>query len=72
MNILWNISDNDIQKLKNVLIENENPFLTKRKERNVLRQNIVIDKNTIIKTMIACLLTLQQRSGPNSIVGQFL
>jgi len=72
MNILWNISDNDIQKLKNVLIENENPFLTKRKERNVLRQNIVIDKNTIIKTMIACLLTSQQRSGPNSIVGQFL
>jgi len=72
MNISWEITDNDIQKLKKVLIENQNPFLIKRKERNILQQNIVINENTIIKTMIACLLTSQQRSGPNSIVGQFL
>ena len=72
MNILWDISDNDIQKLLKVVEENENPFLIKRRERNVNRQNIVIDKNTIIKAMGACLLTSQQRSGPNSLIGKFL
>lgn len=72
MNITWNITDKDIQKIKKVLIDNENPFLIKRRERNVHRQNIVINKDVIIKTMIACLLTSQQRSGPNSVVGRFL
>lgn len=72
MDITWNITDKDIQKIKKVLIDNENPFLIKRRERNVHRQNIVINEDVIIKTMIACLLTSQQRSGPNSVVGQFL
>jgi hypothetical protein len=72
MNISWNITDYDIQKIKKVLIDNENPFLIKRRERNVHRQNIVINEDVIIKTMIACLLTSQQRSGPNSVVGRFL
>lgn len=72
MNISWNITDKDIQNIKKVLIDNENPFLIKRRERNVHRQNIVINEDVIIKTMIACLLTSQQRSGPNSVVGRFL
>lgn len=72
MNITWDISDKDIQRIKKVLNENENPFLLKRRERNVERKNIVINEDVIIKGMIACLLTSQQRSGPNSVVGQFL
>ena len=52
--------------------DNENPFLIKRRKRNIERQNIVINEDIIIKTMIACLLTSQQRSGPNSVVGVFL
>ena len=72
MNISWIITEKDIQRLKQVLINNENPFLIKRRERNVERQNIVINEDVVIKTMIACLLTSQQRSGPNSVVGQFL
>lgn len=72
MEISWDISENDIQRVKAVLDENDNSFLKKRRERNVEKQNIVINKNTVIKTMIMCLLTSQQRSGPNSVVGQFL
>jgi thermostable 8-oxoguanine DNA glycosylase len=72
MNISWKISQSDIQKIKTVLKENHNPFLLKRQERNVLRKNIVLDENTIVYSMIACLLTSQQRSGPNSIVGRFM
>ncbi len=72
MNISWNISDQDIQKVNRILNENNNPFFKNRRERNVEKKNIVITNDTVIKTMITCLLTSQQRSGPNSVVGQFL
>lgn len=72
MNINWNITQADIDKVKKVIADNDNAFLKSRNLRNVEKQNIVIDKDKIIKTMIMCLLTSQQRSGPNSMVGQFL
>lgn len=72
MNITWNITQTDINKVEKVIADNENAFLQARRLRNVDKQNIVIDKDKIIKTMIMCLLTSQQRSGPNSVVGQFL
>jgi len=72
MKIVWNISNIDIQKVKKVITENENAFLHARRMRNIRKVNIVIDKDKIIKTMTMCLLTSQQRSGPNSAVGQFL
>ncbi|MBZ9730778.1 hypothetical protein LB467_13870 [Salegentibacter sp. JZCK2] len=72
MNINWDISRIDIEKVKKIVTKNENPFLRARQLRNVEKQNIVINKDRIIKTMIMCLLTSQQRSGPNSSVGQFL
>jgi len=72
MNITWNISQQDIDKVKKVIAENDNAFLRARRLRNVEKQNIVIDNETIIKTMIVCLLTSQQSSGPNSVVGKFL
>lgn len=72
MNINWNITQTDIDRVKKVIADNDNAFLKSRDLRNVEKQNIVIDKDKIIKTMIMCLLTSQQRSGPNSTVGQFL
>ncbi|MBK7639890.1 MAG: hypothetical protein IPJ22_07560 [Bacteroidetes bacterium] len=72
MNINWNITQTDIDRVKKVIADNDNAFLKSRHFRNVEKQNIVIDKDIIIKTMIMCLLTSQQRSGPNSTVGQFL
>lgn len=72
MKISWDISDNDVYKLNKFLKNSENPFLERRKEKNVNRQNVEINENVIIKTMLACLLTSQQRSGPNSNVGKFL
>ena len=72
MNINWNITQTDIDRVKKVVSENDNAFLKSRHKRNVEKQKIVINKDIIIKTMIMCLLTSQQRSGPNSTVGQFL
>jgi hypothetical protein len=72
MKINWNISQTDIEIVKKVIADNKNSFLQARQLRNVEKQNIVIDKDRVIKVMIMCLLTSQQRSGPNSAVGQFL
>lgn len=72
MNIIWNITQTDIDKVYKVVADNDNALLKSRYFRNVKKQNIVIDKNKIIKSMIMCLLTSQQRSGPNSKVGKFL
>lgn len=72
MNINWNITQTDIDKIKKVIDDNENYFLQARRLRNVEKYNIQIDKDKIVKTIILCLLTSQQRSGPNSRVGQFL
>jgi hypothetical protein len=72
MKISWNINESDIQKVKNVMKENENFFLKNRRERNVEKNNIEINKNIIILNLMMCLLTSQQRSGPNSVVGKFL
>ena len=72
MDIIWNIDDEDIKKVNQLLKENDNPFLRKRKERNIDRQGIVIDIDTIIHSMLMCLLTSQQRSNSGSRVSKFL
>lgn len=72
MRIFWDINDSDIQKIKNALKNNDNPFLKKRIKLNVEKKDIVINKDIVIKNLLMCLLTSQQRSGPNSPVGKFL
>ena len=47
MKISWNINESDIQKVKNVMKENDNFFLKNRRERNVEKNNIEINKNII-------------------------
>ena len=72
MKISWNINESDIQKVKTVMKENDNFFLKNRRERNIQKKNIELNKNIIIQNLMMCLLTSQQRSGPNSVVGKFL
>lgn len=72
MDISWNITDSDVQKIKRVILNNDNPFTLNRYERNVEKRNIIIDKEMVIKIMFLCLLTSQQRSGPNSNIAIFL
>jgi len=72
MTLNWKIEESDIQKIKNVVSENDNTFLKNRIQRNVDKKDISINKDNVIHSMIMCLLTSQQRSGPNSPVGKFL
>lgn len=72
MKIQWRISKSEIHKLNQFMMENKNPFTEKRWQRNVEKKNIFINEDTIIHVMIMCLLSSQQRSGPNTPLGHFL
>lgn len=72
MEITWVITKKDIHKVKAILDQNDNAFVRNRHKRNVKKVGVAIDRNTVIKAMIMCLLTSQQRSGPESRVGRFL
>lgn len=72
MNITWDINEDDIIKVKEIVTAPQNTFVSGRIAKNVKRNNIEIDKNLILKRLIMCLLTSQQRSGPNSPIAVFL
>ena len=72
MTIHWDINDNDIQQVTDFVALHQNHFVNARISRNVNRNNIVVDRDWVIKTMTMCLLTSTQRSGPNHRVGIFL
>lgn len=72
MEINWVITGNDIKRVQRFVNEHDNPFVAGRIARNVKREGIVVDRNSILRCMIMCLITSQQRSGPNTPVSLFL
>jgi thermostable 8-oxoguanine DNA glycosylase len=72
MDIKWEITSSETKKINEFVKSNNNPFVQTRISRNVKRKGITIDKNSIIRFILMCLLTTQQRSGPNSKVAKFL
>jgi thermostable 8-oxoguanine DNA glycosylase len=71
MKINWEISESDIRKVVKFVDEHRNPNIDSRIIRNIERKDIRIDKDTIIKTMLMCLMTSPQGSDPESSIGQF-
>jgi N-glycosylase/DNA lyase len=72
MKILWEIENSDIQKFKSFYeAQKNNSFVMNRIERNVKKQVPTFSKELFWDAMIVCLLTTQQRSGPNSSVTKF-
>ena len=72
MNIKWNISESDIKKVTDFVNHNKGPLVEKRIKLNIYRQNILVDKDSILKSMLMSILTTQQRSDSDSSVNMFL
>ena len=73
MEILWEVSSEDIQKTKTfVELHHNNKFVQARIKRNLARTKPRITKAVFWRNLISCLVTTQQRSGPNSLVSKFL
>jgi len=71
MNIIWEISESDIKKVIDFVNEHKNLYVENRINRNVNRNDIQINRDIILKTMLMCLLTSQQDSSPDSNIGVF-
>jgi thermostable 8-oxoguanine DNA glycosylase len=72
MKLIWEISESDVAAVRHLIASQDNPFVHARVVRNVLRQGIVVSRETIWREIVMCLLTTQQRSGPDTPVTMFL
>ena len=73
MKIDWLIEQRDTDKIRALFEkQRENLFVKKRIEKNVNENNIPgFRRERFWEVMLMCLLTTQQRSGPNSAVSRF-
>src|SRR6266508_4604079 len=73
MDLAWNITDDDVAKLKAFVTEYaDNSFVKHRITRNLTNRPTSIDRDHFWHCHIGCLLTTQQRSGPKSHVMRFI
>ena len=73
MNILWEIGDDDVAKVKAFFARHcDSPFVMNRIARNVKKSAPKATKDLFWQAMVSCLLTTQQRSGPKSAVSRFI
>ncbi len=73
MKYKWIIDSGDIQKVKDFYkAERSGKFVRERKRRNCGSKKSPISRDLFWFWLVGCLLTTQQRSGPNSAVSRFL
>jgi hypothetical protein len=73
MKFKWQIESRDIQAIHRIVAEQQHrSFVVDRTKRNVNGAVPALDRDEIWQTQIMCLLTSQQRSGPNRPVSNFL
>ena len=72
MKLTWEIEDSDVARVKAFYREHEyNEFVVHRRETNVEGDTPKFSRPDFWKAMVSCLLTTQQRAGPNSAVSRF-
>lgn len=73
MKIVWQVYSNDIIKVKKfVELHRNNPFVQQRIQRNLADKKAIISLDEFWFAMVSCLLTTQQRSGPDTPVSHFI
>jgi len=73
MKILWEISSEDIQDVKKIVKRHHNnKFVQARIKRNLAKSKHRITKSVFWRSLVSCLVTTRQRSGPNSFINKFL
>lgn len=73
MRIIWKVSKKDIASVKAFYDAHKFGCFVQARLRTIKKASkSAVNKSQFWKAMVACLLTTQQRSGPNSPVGQFV
>lgn len=73
MKIIWQIDSEDVARVKAFFDQHrDNAFVRNRINVNLLDEKPPVSRNEFWNKMVGCLMTTQQRSGPNSPVSNFL
>ncbi len=73
MRIIWRISAQDVRRVRDLLSEQKHRcFVQNRIKMNVQRDRPKVTKPRLWFRLVSCLLTTQQRSGPDSAVTRFM
>jgi len=72
MKISWQVTDRDVKRVKRFVAEyKDDPFVQRRRQRNLGKQRKRITREVFWVNLVSCLLTTQQRSGPDTPVNLF-
>jgi hypothetical protein len=72
MKVVWQFDPGDIDRVQAFFRDNRhNPFVKSRVSRNLAKNKSKIRKDLFWACMVGCLLSTQQRSGPDSPVARF-
>ena len=72
MELIWDINNKDVQKVKALIKRMKNNPLVAQRRKNLKKKIDTVDKHLFWYRLVACLLTTQQRSGPESPISKFL
>jgi hypothetical protein len=73
MKINWQVDREDVRKADAFFdLYRNHPFVTDRKKSNVDDEKPSVTRGYFWQVMVSCLLTTQQRSGPESAVARFV
>ena len=66
MELIWKLSDSDINKVRDYVSKNKNQSVERIVNRNINHIDRIIDRDTLLRTMLICLLSSETDSYPES------
>jgi hypothetical protein len=73
MKLIWQVEPQDIEQVRAFYQAHQNdPFVQERQRRNLAESKPPLTKSDIWQVLVSCLLTTQQRSGPQTAITRFV
>lgn len=73
MQIIWEVEPQDMARVHTFFQAYEaDPYVQERRRRNLATTKPPLDKVAVWDALVGCLLTTQQRSGPQSAISRFM
>lgn len=72
MELLWRFTRAEVKRVRRfVALYEDDPFVVARKARNLANEKPKVTRDAFWQALATCLLTTQQKSGPDSAVARF-
>ena len=70
MELIWKLSDSDINRVRDFVKKHKNPNVEKIINKNINHIDRVIDKDSLLRAMLICLMSSETDSYPESKIEQ--